>query len=380
MSVRRHGNTNPMGQRNSNVHNETSSRNASRFKWTYEQEKTLIELYDQAISMNDYTLKDPTVLGREHMKWKFLMTSTGITVNSETSMIYASYEWWEDRESSSRQRRQQILTEGIEEDDLFDFSDNDGDDIPQHNVPQTQENEEIYRVNLSADTLPSHEYTHDSTRLPSRRGEERTRRGEVIEEDNHSRLQYKTPLMDIKNFNDKVYNSYAQVDYDEFKKAEQIFLALELPKFTKFYWACINALKELSPHSGSLSSGSPSSVGNCSRGNNFQNLGAPPGYTSKCTTLENTTKYATLGNTTKCSILGNITKRSTMGCTSKWSNKPALLEQHQQMFTTDLQLEIKEAHHKDRDVEVYSIFGELQKNLMKRIKVVQETKSSDLIV
>ncbi|WZZ14729.1 hypothetical protein YC2023_107818 [Brassica napus] len=41
--------------------------NASRFKWTYEQEKTLIELYDQAISMNDYTLKDPTVLGREHM-------------------------------------------------------------------------------------------------------------------------------------------------------------------------------------------------------------------------------------------------------------------------------------------------------------------------
>lgn len=34
-------------------------------------------------------------------------------------------------------------------------------------------------------------------------------------------------------------------DYDEFKKAEQIFLALELPKFTKFYWACINSLKEL---------------------------------------------------------------------------------------------------------------------------------------
>lgn len=34
---------------------------------------------------------------------------------------------------------------------------------------------------------------------------------EVIKEDNHSRLQYKTPLMDIKNFNDKVYNSYAQV-------------------------------------------------------------------------------------------------------------------------------------------------------------------------
>ena len=78
--------------------------------------------------MNHYTLKDPTVLGREHMvdnfnrafnlninyaffknklddfkkaykKWKFLMTSTEITVNPESSMIYASDEWWEARES-----------------------------------------------------------------------------------------------------------------------------------------------------------------------------------------------------------------------------------------------------------------------------------------
>lgn len=111
-------------------------------------------------------------------------------------------------------------------------------------------------------------------------------------------------------------------DYDEFKKAEQIFLALELPKFTKFYWACINSLKELvfwrkyfidivgsnnkdklqlleamtgvtrnnedvpkqlgsgqlfgSPHSGSLSSGSPAFVGNSLRENSFQNWGAPP--------------------------------------------------------------------------------------------------------
>ncbi|KAG2312379.1 hypothetical protein Bca52824_023936 [Brassica carinata] len=63
MSERHRGNTNPSGQRNSNVQNETSSRNTSRFKWTYEQEKTLIELYDQAISMSDYTLKDPTFLG-----------------------------------------------------------------------------------------------------------------------------------------------------------------------------------------------------------------------------------------------------------------------------------------------------------------------------
>lgn len=35
--------------------------------WTYEQEKTLIELFDQVISMSDYTLKDPMVLSREYM-------------------------------------------------------------------------------------------------------------------------------------------------------------------------------------------------------------------------------------------------------------------------------------------------------------------------
>ncbi|KAF3605009.1 hypothetical protein DY000_02049114 [Brassica cretica] len=325
--------------------------------------------------MNDYTLKDHTVLGREHMvdnfnrafnlninyaffknklddfkkaykKWKFLMTSTEITVNPKTSMIYASDEWWEARESgckitrsfkrqpppfwdvmvrcfvlhdvcsqpqlSSRQRRQQILTEGIEEDDLFDFSNNDGDDIPQHNLPQTQENEEIYRVNLNADTLPSHEYTQDSTRLPSRRGEERTRRGGRSERTGGRGSTSQTSARNSgTNVGSTSRGAFDKDDYDEFKKAEQIFLALELPKFTKFYWACINALKELvfwrkyfidiaqsndedklqlleamtgvsrnnedvpkqlgsgqlfgSPHSGGLSSGSPSSVGNCSR-------------------------------------------------------------------------------------------------------------------
>ncbi|KAL0875808.1 hypothetical protein Bca101_025513 [Brassica carinata] len=41
-----------------------------------------------------------------------------------------------------------------------------------------------------------------------------------------------------------------------------------------------------SPHSGGLSSGSPSSVGNSSRGNNFQNWGAPP-TTQQWDTLPN---------------------------------------------------------------------------------------------
>lgn len=60
-------------------------------------------------------------------------------------------------QQSSRQRRQQILNEETQEDDLFGFSDIDGDDTPQNNVPETQESEEIYRVNLNADTHPSNE-------------------------------------------------------------------------------------------------------------------------------------------------------------------------------------------------------------------------------
>jgi len=84
-------------------------------------------LFDHAISMNNYTLKDPTPLGREYMvekfnlafnmninylffknkldefkkaykRWKFLMTSTGVSVDSETSMISASDSWWKGHE------------------------------------------------------------------------------------------------------------------------------------------------------------------------------------------------------------------------------------------------------------------------------------------
>lgn len=181
-------------------------------------------------------------------------------------------------QQSSRQRRQQILNEETKEDDLLGFSDIDGDDTPQNNVPETQESEEIYRVNLNADTHPSNEYTEDPTRLPSRRGEERTRRGSSSRgsgrrgsisntsgrssgtnvgsssRGNRRRQLFESTIQDtINGYKEFQRQSLQQLcpgdfdkdDYDEFKKAEQIFLALELPKFTKFYWACINSLKEL---------------------------------------------------------------------------------------------------------------------------------------
>ncbi|KAH0872870.1 hypothetical protein HID58_070232, partial [Brassica napus] len=379
MSGRRHGNTNPVGQRNSN--------NASRFKWTYEQEKTLIELYDQAISMNHYTLKDPTVLGREHMvdnfnrafnlninyaffknklddfkkaykKWKFLMTSTGIMVTPETSMIYASDEWWE----AQVRNVQDVVVVQKELEDVGALL---------KHLLETQE--------LMLEVLQ-----------------------EVIEEDNHSRLQYKTPLMDIKNFNDKVYNSYAQYFIDIARSNDEDKLQL-LEAMTGVSRNNEDVPKQLgsgqlfgSPHFGGLSSGSPSSVGNCSRGNNFQNLGAPP-TTQQWGTPPNVQHWGTPPNMQHWGTPPNVEYWGTSPNAQPWGQTGSsgttptnvhygftILHQrstnHHQLVSVSLIILNQETHHKDRDVEDYSIFGELQKNLMKRINVVQEMKSSNLIV
>nr|VDC68902.1 unnamed protein product [Brassica rapa] len=214
---------------------------------------------------------------------------------------------------------------------------------------------------------------------------------EVIEEDNHSRLQYKTPLMDIKNFNDKVYNSYAQYFIDIARSNDEDKLQL-LEAMTGVSRNNEDVPKQLgsgqlfgSPHSGGLSSGSPSSVGNCSRGNNFQNLGAPP-TTQQWGTPPNVqhwehhqnmrlwehhqmfnigghhqtlnhgvylqmvqvgTHLQMLNNGVRHHILNNGTfhRIFIMVSNHQMFSKPALPEQHQQMFTTDLQLEIKVEVH-----------------------------------
>ncbi|KAJ4894684.1 Uncharacterized protein Rs2_21478 [Raphanus sativus] len=105
---------------------------------------------------------------------------------------------------------------------------------------------------------------------------------EVIEEGNYLRGQYKTQLMDTKNFNDKVYNSYVQYFIDIAGSNNEDKLQL-LEAMTGVTRNNEDVPKQLgsgqlfgSPHSGGLSSGSPSSVGNSSRANSFQNWGAPP--------------------------------------------------------------------------------------------------------
>jgi len=87
-------------------------------------------LYDQAIAMGNYRFKDPTILGREfildkfnkefnlninyqfvkekldqlkrkYKKYKELMkNSTGISVDTTTSVISTSNSWWQEREVS----------------------------------------------------------------------------------------------------------------------------------------------------------------------------------------------------------------------------------------------------------------------------------------
>ncbi|CAN8320350.1 unnamed protein product [Cochlearia groenlandica] len=109
---------------------DTTTR-TDRYKWIYEQEKLLIELFDEAIAMNNYTLKNPTIIGKEYMvdkfneafnlninyeffknkldefkknykRWKTLMKSTEISIDTSTSTIHASDAWWTERESGCK--------------------------------------------------------------------------------------------------------------------------------------------------------------------------------------------------------------------------------------------------------------------------------------
>ncbi|EOA18025.1 hypothetical protein CARUB_v10006466mg [Capsella rubella] len=104
--------------------------------------------------MNNYRFKDPSPLGREFLVEKFnqlkrkykkykqlMQNSTGISVDPVRSVISASNTWWKVREASQysmHQRREELMNEGINDDE--------------NQVPETQENEEVYRVNISDET------------------------------------------------------------------------------------------------------------------------------------------------------------------------------------------------------------------------------------
>ncbi|XP_002891227.2 uncharacterized protein LOC9327289 [Arabidopsis lyrata subsp. lyrata] len=179
-------------------------------------------------------------------------------------------------QNSSRQRREDIMNEGLDDDATHDYSYNDDGDMHQTQVPETQEDEEVYRVSVNDDTHPSNEFVPNTFRVPTRRNEQQNRvnsqstvrRGNSSHRssgssatnvgsgsrENRRRQSFETTIQDtISGYREFQRQSLQQLrpgnfdqeDYDEFKKAEAIFLALQLPKKTKFYWACIDTLKEL---------------------------------------------------------------------------------------------------------------------------------------
>ncbi|CAH8266475.1 unnamed protein product [Arabidopsis lyrata] len=214
MTSNRQQNTNNTGEADTNFPTETSTRSGDNFKWNPIREIIFLELYDKAIAMNNYRLKDPTPLGKEFLvdnfnekfnlninyrffkekldqlkkkykKYVQLMDNTCITVDPVTHQITASNSWWKDQEVckivhafqrqppqlwdvmqrcfrlynvksqsqySVNQRREEIMNEGITNNQGQTYSETYGDEIPESQVPETQENEEVYRVNIDDET------------------------------------------------------------------------------------------------------------------------------------------------------------------------------------------------------------------------------------
>ncbi|EFH70404.1 hypothetical protein ARALYDRAFT_474031, partial [Arabidopsis lyrata subsp. lyrata] len=217
--------------------------------------------------MGNYRFKDPTPLGREfivdkfnkefnlninyrffkekldqlkrkYKKYKHLMKdSTGISVDTTTSVISASNSWWKEREPqfSVNQRREQLRNDGLDNDEGHVYFETYDGDMQDSQVPETQENEEI-----------------PTSRIQQRGG---VRRGSSSSGSRGSRRKqsFETTLTDtITGFREFQRQSLQQLrpnffdeaDYNEFDMAVKIFESMALPNDTDFYWACMHAFKE----------------------------------------------------------------------------------------------------------------------------------------
>ncbi|XP_010435895.1 PREDICTED: heat shock protein DDB_G0288861-like [Camelina sativa] len=238
------------------------------------------------------------------------MGSTGITVDPITSVINASESWWKDREVckivhafrrkppqgweimercfqlynvqsqaqySVNQRREEMMNEGTtnNEDQLYRET-YDGE-MSDSQDAEIQENEEVYRVNITDETRPSNEFiqahrrhssvTVDPIQIPSSRVQQRGqgRRGSMLQRSarnygvvhgsgsrgSKKKQSFETTLTDtmtrFREFQRQSLqqlrpNSFDQDDYDGFDEAAKILESMELPSDTKFYWACVDEL------------------------------------------------------------------------------------------------------------------------------------------
>ncbi|KAF8110131.1 hypothetical protein N665_0087s0012 [Sinapis alba] len=184
-------------------------------------------------------------------RWKTLMNFTGISVDPDTSIIYASDAWWKEQELGN-------INDGDEE--CEDGSDTDSGDIQQTQVNQTQEEDEVYRVTIDDDThiRRSQPQSRLNTQPSVRRsGSGNGSRGGHVtgsgSRGGRRRQSFESTIQDTiagytefqrQNLQQLRPDAFDQHNYDEWKKAEEIFLALNVPK-GRFYWTCLNTLKEL---------------------------------------------------------------------------------------------------------------------------------------
>ncbi|CAN6885497.1 unnamed protein product [Brassica oleracea] len=381
-SSNRRQSLNSSRQADINLPSETSARNGANFKWTSSSIFRLLELYDQAADMNNYRIKDLTPFGKQFMveqfnkefqlditykffkekldtmkkkykKYKELLSSTGISVDLITSEIDASESWWKDREAckivhvfrrkpphgwdimercfrlynvqsqsqySASQRREEMRNEETNEDMLYE--DTNGGEMSDDQDPETQHNEEIYRVNIDDETRPSNEFiraqprqssvTVDPIQIPGSRVQQRgrARRGSTFQRPSvksvlqgsgsrgsKKKQSFETTLTDtmagFREFQRQSLqhlrpNSFDQDDYDdfEFRKdtfwrkyfidrakntfEEKVQFLQALSGFTRddqYTGKRLSSGKPFgSPSSGGVHSGSPSSGGNNSWG------------------------------------------------------------------------------------------------------------------
>ncbi|WZZ65264.1 hypothetical protein YC2023_076634 [Brassica napus] len=238
---------------------------------------------------------------------------TGISVDPTTSVISASDSWWKDREVdrivksfkrkppelwdvmkrcfilydvqsqsqySLHQRREELMNNGQNNDEGHYYSETYGGEMQHTQIPETQENEEVYRVNIDDEIRPSNEFFRDNLRqnappaadsfqISNPRVQQRggLRRGSSSQrgagnsqtsvrsgsQGSRRKQSFETTLTDrmsvFREFQRQILqqlrpNSFDEDDYKEFDIAVKIFESMELPNDTNFYWACIHAFKE----------------------------------------------------------------------------------------------------------------------------------------
>lgn len=180
---------------------------------------------------------------------------------------------------SVNQRRGELINDGPDNDEGHVYVETYGGDMQDTQVPETQENEEVYRVNIDDEIRPSNEFTREHLRqnsspaapfqIPTSRVQQRggLRRGSSSQRGagnsristrsgsrgSRTKQSFETTLTDtITGFREFQRQSLQQLrpnffdeeDYNEFDMAVKIFESMELPNDTDFYWACIHAFKE----------------------------------------------------------------------------------------------------------------------------------------